>query len=378
MIARPAACAGRGFDEPSRIPETPMTATPFRTKHRTGPLLAAASLALLAACGGGEEDTGPEAISIVGSSTVYPFAQQVAQDYVAANEGAIAPVIESTGTAEGIEEFCAGTGPGTPDIVNASRRMHIEEFNRCQTNGVDEIVEIKVGRDGIAFVSAVDEGVELKLTPQIVYRALAANPFGGEQTAQNWADIDASLPAEPIIVYGPPASSGTREAMQKLVMEPACTANAEMAALEDSDEAAFTRNCDALRGDSAYSEQGEKDDLIVRKVANNPRAVGIFGYSYLEENQGLVKALPVGGVLPTAETIADGSYPASRPLYIYVKKAHVGVTPGLGEFVAQWAQSWGEDGPLAKIGLVPATGEARAESAAAVENLTAMTAEGLE
>ncbi|MEQ8772807.1 MAG: substrate-binding domain-containing protein, partial [Erythrobacter sp.] len=225
-----------------------MTAKIFHTKA----LLAAASIGLLAACGGGEEDTGPEAISIVGSSTVYPFAQKVAADYVTANEGAADPLIESTGTGEGIEVFCAGTGPDTPDIVNASRRMHSSEFNRCRNNGVEEIVEIKIGRDGIAFVSAVDEGVELELTPDIVYRAIAANPFGGEQENENWSDIDGSLPDAPIIVYGPPASSGTREAMQKLVMEPACIANAEMAALEESDDAAFIRNCDALRGDGAY------------------------------------------------------------------------------------------------------------------------------
>jgi len=256
--------------------------------------------------------------------------------------------------------------------------MHVEEFDRCQTNGVEEIVEIKVGRDGIAFVSAVDDGVELELTPEIVYRALAANPFGEDQENENWSDIDASLPDAPIIVYGPPASSGTREAMQKLVMEPACTSDPEMAALEENDEAAFIRNCDALRGDSAYSEQGEKDDLIVRKVANNPRAIGVFGYSYLEENQDLVKALSMNGVVPTAQTIADGTYPASRPLYVYVKKAHVGVTPGLEQFVAQWAESWGEGGPLAEIGLVPATEETRESSAAAAENLTAMTGEGLE
>ncbi|QIQ87290.1 substrate-binding domain-containing protein [Erythrobacter sp.] len=351
-----------------------MTATLLRSRA----LLAGASLALLAACGGGEEDTGPEAIAIVGSSTVYPFAQKVAEDYTAANEGAAMPVIESTGTGEGIEAFCSGTGPDTPDIVNASRRMHAAEFNRCLTNGVEEIVEIKVGRDGIAFVSAVDEGVELELTPEIVYRALADNPFGEEQASENWSDVDASLPDAPVIVYGPPASSGTREAMQKLVMEPACTSNADMAALEESDAAAFLRNCDALRGDGAYSEQGEKDDLIVRKVAGNPRAVGIFGYSYLEENEDLVKALPLKGVVPTSETIADGSYPAARPLYIYVKKAHVGVTPGLEDYLAQWAASWGEGGPLANIGLVPATEEARAESAAAVEALPAMTGEDLE
>ncbi len=336
------------------------------------------SALMLAACGGAEEDAGADAISIVGSSTVYPFAQKVADDYVAGNEGAAAPAIESIGTTEGIESFCSGQGPETPDIVNASRRMTATEFNGCANNGVTELIEIKVGRDGIAFASSVDDGIELELTPSIVYRALAANPLGEEQSAANWSDVDGSLPNEPIIVYGPPQTSGTRDALLDIIMTPACKRNASMAALEESDSIAFEQNCHALRGDSAYLDQGEQDDVIVRKIANNPRAVGVFGYSYLEENADSVKGLPMGGVLPTAETIADGSYPGSRPLYIYVKKAHIGVTPGIQEYLNQWAQSWGADGPLAAIGLVPATDEVQSASAQAVAELTVMTNEGLE
>lgn len=340
-------------------------------------LLLGVCTAMLAACGGGEEDAGSDAISIVGSSTVFPFAEKVAADFVAANEGMSAPEIVSTGSTEGIETFCAGQGPDTPDIVNASRRMTTTEFNGCVNNGVTEIVEIKVGRDGIAFASSAEDGIELGLSPTIVYRALAANPFGEEQTAANWADVDGSLPDEPIIVYGPPSTSGTRDALLDLILMPTCKSNPAMASLELTDPQEFERDCNALRSDSAYLDQGEQDELIVRKVANNPRAIGVFGYSYLEENADSVKALPVGGVLPTAETIADGSYPASRPLYVYVKKAHIGVTSGIQEYLDQWAQSWSADGPLTAIGLVPATAEQQTESAAAVSGLTVMTSDTL-
>lgn len=341
-------------------------------------LLVGASLSLLAACGGEAEESGPEPISIVGSSTVYPFAQKVAEDFVAANEGAAQPVIVSTGSGEGIEEFCAGEGPATADIVNASRRMTRSEFNRCSTNGVSGIIEIKVGRDGIAFASSIDDGIELDLSPASIYSALAANPFGEEQTAQNWSDVDGDLPNEPILVYGPPSTSGTRDALLDIVMEPACRQNNAMALLEESDSLSFERNCHALRSDEAYLPQGEQDDLVVRKVANNPRAIGVFGYSYLEENADTVKGLPMGGVLPTAETIADGTYPASRPLYIYVKAAHIGITPGLDAYLTQWSQSWSAGGPLTAIGLVPATDEQQATSAAAIANQTVMTLDDLD
>ncbi|MEM6909701.1 MAG: substrate-binding domain-containing protein [Pseudomonadota bacterium] len=364
----------------SALPQAALRqAKPFTARALIGRTLAAGCvLALLAGCGGEADDAASETISVVGSSTVYPFAQKVAEDYVAANEGAALPMIESTGSGEGIATFCAGEGPETPDMVNASRRMTLEEFNQCSANGVSEIIEVKVGRDGIAFVSSSSEGIDLALTPGVVYRALAANPFGEEQTSENWSDVDGSLGDAPIIVYGPPESSGTRDALLDIVMQPACETNGSMAALKEEDEAAFEQNCHALRQDSAYIDQGEQDDLIVRKVANNPRAVGIFGYSYLEENTDTIKGLPMNGVMPSAETIADGSYPASRPLYIYVKKAHIGVTPGIEQFLAQWSQSWSAGGPLTAIGLVPATDEQQAASKAAIEGQTVLTAAAFE
>lgn len=340
--------------------------------------LLGASVAALSACGGSESDTGPEAISIVGSSTVYPFAQKVAQNFVAANEGTALPVIESTGTTEGIAKFCAGEGPASPDIANASRRMTVEELNECAANGVSEVVEIKIGRDGVVFTSSTDEGIEIELTRGMVYQALAAMPFGEGQSAMSWSDVDGALPEEPILVYGPPSSSGTRDALLDLVLKPACKSNDAMTALEDSDPAAFERNCHALRSDEVYLSQGEQDDVVVRKVANNPRAIGIFGYSYLEENVDTIKGLSLDGVMPTPETIADGSYPASRGLYIYVKKAHVGATPGLAEFLTQWAQDWGSGGGLSEIGLIPMTEEQQSQYASAVDNMPVLTADMLE
>ena len=355
---------------------TASTRSPFRALHAKT-LLAGAALALLAGCGDSAEEEAANAISIVGSSTVYPFAEKVAADYVAANEGAIQPVLEQTGTSEGIKAFCAGTGAETPDIVNASRRMTFTEFNGCVNNGVEEIIEIKVGRDGIAFVSSKEDGIELELTPEIIYKALAAKPFGEEQGTENWSDVDGSLPGEPIVVYGPPTTSGTRDALINIIMDPPCRANPAMASLAIKDPQAFERDCHALRASPAYLDQGEEDDLIIRKVANNASAVGILGFSYLEENKDSVKGLPLGGILPTAETIADGSYPASRPLYIYVKKANIDVTPGIKDFLAQWVKSWAAGGVLAKIGLVPMTEEQQKASSDAVSKLTLLVGEDL-
>ena len=354
-----------------------MTRTDAFAAKLTQTLFVSAACLALAACGGEAEEVA-QPLTIIGSSTVYPFAQKVAEDAVAANEGMAAPTIKSTGSSEGIAEFCTGEGPGTADIVNASRRMTLEEFNACQSAGVSGVIEVKVGRDGIVFASAKEKGIDLTLTSASVYRALAATPFGEEQTAANWSDVAGSLPNEPIIVYGPSETSGTRDALLEVVMMPACTANRAMAALEESDPVAFESNCHTLRSDSAYIEQGEKDDLIVGKISNNPRAVGIFGYSYLEENADAIKGLTLDGVAPSAETIADGTYPGSRPLYMYVKKAHIGVTPGIEAYLAQWAKSWSAGSALTQIGLVPATEEIQAKSAAAIEDQTVLSAADFE
>lgn len=341
-------------------------------------VLALALLFTTTGCGDSAADAAANAITVVGSSTVFPFATKVAKDFVAANEGMGAPRIESSGSTSGITTFCAGQGPDTPDIVNSSRRMTPAEFDSCAANGVDGIIEIEIGLDGIVFASAANGGLDIALTRANVYRAIAAMPFGQSQVAETWADVDPALPAKPIVVYGPPSSSGTRDALLDLVVQPGCRQNPAMAALENSDKEAFQRFCHALRSDSSFSSQGEQDDLIVRKVAVSPEAIGVLGFSYLGTNSEILKPLPLDGVLPTRETIVDGSYPASRPLFIYVKKAHFGVTPGLEQYLAQWAKSWGDNGPLAEIGLVPSHADRAAKSVAAIQNQTVLTAADLE
>ena len=328
--------------------------------------LAAASALTLAACGGNAGgDAARDQIKAVGSSTVYPFAKAVSETFTRDNPDFKSPIIESTGTGGGIKLFCAGIGAQTPDIANASRRMKLSEFETCQQNGVTEIVEIQVGLDGIALASAKG-GITMNLTPKMVYEAIAASPYGGEQTNKTWSDVDPSLPNQPILVYGPPSTSGTRDALKELILEAGCKTNEDMKALKESDEDRYDQVCTEVRSDGAYVDQGEQDNLIVQKIEGNPNAVGIFGYSYLEENIDKVQGLSMNGVAPTYENIASFEYPGARPLFVYVKKAHLDAIPGLKEFLAQWTRMWARDGELAKIGLVanPADAMARATSAA--------------
>ncbi|MEM7688646.1 MAG: substrate-binding domain-containing protein [Pseudomonadota bacterium] len=317
-------------------------------------------------------------IVITGSSTIYPFARKVAQITRAAHENIAPLALTSTGSTEGIATFCEGQGPGTVDIVNASRRMTLAEFETCRASGVADIIEVTIGRDGIVFASALEKGFAFNLTPANVYRALAANPFGEEQTRAAWHDVDDALPKEPILVYGPAPSSGTRDALMDVIMRPVCTANPAMATLETRDPEAFDAACHSLRADAAYIDQGEKDDLIVGKIANNPRAIGVFGYSYLEENADTIKALTLDGVAPSAKSIADGTYPGSRPLYMYIKKAHIGVTPGLKRYLDAWPEAWKAGGELSEIGLVPATRETQMGSARAIADQTTLSAADFE
>ena len=337
--------------------------------------LAALCAASLAACGGGGEGT-RNSVRAVGSSTVYPFAKVVAENFARSNPDFGSPIIESTGTGGGIQLFCQGIGANTPDVANASRRMKASEFEECQKNGVTEITEIQVGLDGIAFASA-QGGIDMNLTPEIVYRALAARPFGEVQTAKTWRDVDPSLPDLPILVYGPPSTSGTRDALKELVLIPGCESNADMDALKDSNEEQHEQLCTELRGDGAYVYQGEQDNLIVQKIEGNSNAVGVFGFSYLEENLDKVQGLSMIGVEPTYENIASFEYPGARPLFIYVKNAHVDAIPGLREFVAQWARSWGRDGPLTAIGLVANPDDVAARSQSAATGFTPLAASEL-
>ncbi len=350
-------------------------------KMKTKAILALPALvatALLAACGSQGGDTGAsrDSIRAVGSSTVYPFAKAVAESLARSNPDFTSPIIESTGTGGGMKLFCSGVGADTPDIANASRRMKASEFADCQANGVNEIVELQVGLDGIAFAAAKG-GQMFNLTPKIVYEALAAKPYGKEQTAKTWADVDPSLPADPILVYGPPSTSGTRDALKELVLEAGCKTNADMKALKESDEDSYDQICTEVRSDGAYVDQGEQDNLIVQKIEGNPKAVGVFGYSYLEENADKVSGLPMNGVDPTYENISTFAYPGARPLYVYVKKAHLDVIPGLREFVAEWTKSWAKGGPLAKIGLVASPDDVMAANLTAATEFTPLTADQL-
>lgn len=311
-------------------------------------LVATAGL-MLSACdsGGSSRDR----VRAVGSSTVYPFAKMVSESFARSNPDFGSPLIESTGSGGGIALFCQGVGADTPDMVNASRRMKVSEFQTCQANGVTDITEIQVGLDGIAFASTTG-GIMIDLSPEIVYEALAANPYGEEQTNETWADIDPSLPDVPILVYGPPSTSGTRDALKELVLTPGCETDPRMVALKESDEDAFERTCTEVRSDGKYVDQGEQDNLIVQKIQGNRNAVGIFGYSYLEKNEGRVQGLPMNGVDPTYDNIASFRYPGARPLYIYVKQAHLQAIPGLQQYLNQWMAMWERGGPLAGIGLV--------------------------
>jgi len=342
---------------------------------KTGTALALAA-ATLAACDTGGSSAA-QSVHAVGSSTVYPFAKLVAENFARSFPDMRSPLIESTGTGNGIQLFCSGLGPNTPDMVNASRRMKPSEFDSCAANKVDEVIELQVGLDGIAFASAKG-GIMLNLSPKTIYEALAAQPYGNPQTAKTWKDVDPALPADPILVYGPPSTSGTRDALKELVLEVGCKTNPEMKALKDSDEDKYKQICTEIRDDGGYVDQGEQDNLIVQKIVGNPRAVGVFGYSYMEENADRVQGLPMNGVQPTYDNIASFAYPGARPLYVYVKKAHMRAIPGLEDFMKEWVKSWAKDGPLARIGMVAMPAEAAQANAAKVQGMTLLTKAELE
>jgi len=327
----------------------------------------------LAACqdqatggGGGARDQ----ITVVGSSTVYPFTTLVAETFVANHPDAKAPVIESTGTGAGMRLFCAGLGAAHPDIEDASRRMKRSEYAGCQANGVGPVMEVQIGIDGIAFAEARN-GPGMRLTPADLYRALAATPGGMRNTARVWRDVNPALPATPIQVYGPPATSGTRDALAELILTRGCEAidpRARMLATTDVD--AHKALCTRVREDGAYVDAGENDNLIVQKLSANPDAIGVFGYSYLEQNAGMVNGVAIDGVKPTYATIAAGAYPGSRPLYLYVKIAHLKAIPGLKDFLQTYTGAWGPEGPLVRRGLIAAPAAVRAGAAAVIARET--------
>jgi len=317
-------------------------------------------------------------IRIVGSSTVYPFTKAVAERFAAANRNVPAPVVESTGTGGGAKLFCAGVGAQHPDILNASRRMKLSEFKLCNANGVTQITEVQIGLDGLSLAEA-SNGKLKNVALKDIYMAVAANPFGKPNRAKTWKDVNGALPAVPIRIYGPPTTSGTRSSLEDLFMEPACAANPAMAALKKTDEAKYNKICKGVREDGAYIDAGENDNLIVQKLANDPSAVGIFGYSYLEENASRLRGVSVNNVAPSYASISSFKYPGARALYIYVKNAHLQAIPGVRQLAAEYVKetSFGPKGYLAQAGLIASPDAARQRAARMATSMTPMNAAGL-
>ncbi|MCP4074296.1 MAG: phosphate ABC transporter substrate-binding protein [Hyphomicrobiales bacterium] len=313
-------------------------------------------------------------INIVGSSTVFPFASAVAERF-GKNTGFKTPVVESTGSGGGLKLFCSGLGENTPDITNASRRIKASEIDLCAKNGVAEIVEVKVGYDGIVLANSRASGV-MNITRKDIFLALAKDVPDGEGKTkpnpyQTWADINPALPAVKIEVLGPPPTSGTRDAFVELAMEGGCKKIDWVKAMKKSDKNAYKSLCHTIREDGAFVEAGENDNLIVQKLEANPSAFGIFGYSFLDQNSDKVQGSTIGDIEPTFENIAEGTYPVSRSLYFYVKKAHIGVVPGIEGYLAEFISedAAGEDGYLADKGLIPMTEEESTEWKAKVKGL---------
>lgn len=338
--------------------------------------LTATSAVLCAAIAGAA--SAQEQISIVGSSTVFPFSTTVAEHFGKATDFST-PVVESTGSGGGLKLFCAGIGADTPDITNASRRIKASEVALCAENGVTEITEVKIGYDGIVLANS-REATRMNLSLSEIFLALAATvPDANGNLVDNpymrWNEINPALPAIRIEVMGPPPTSGTRDAFVELAMEGGCEMFDAILALEETDKAAFKATCQTIREDGAYVEAGENDNLIVQKLVANPDAMGIFGYSFLEQNADAVQGATIDGVAPEFEEIAGGSYPVSRSLFFYVKNAHVDTVPGIREFIAEFTdeETWGDYGYLTEKGLIPMGEEERGQFADDAANLTPLS-----
>ena len=299
-----------------------------------------------------------EQIRIVGSSTVFPFSTTVAEQFGKTSTFK-SPVVESTGSGGGLKLFCAGVGDGHPDITNASRRIKSSEVKKCAKNGIKDIVEVKIGYDGIVLANS-KKSERMSVSLKDVFLALAKNVPAGEGKTQpnpykTWKDVNASLPNVKIEVLGPPPTSGTRDAFVELAMEGGCKKVGWIKSMKKTDKKAYKSLCHTIREDGAFIEAGENDNLIVQKLNANKNAFGIFGFSFLDQNSDAVQGSLINGVMPAFEKIADGSYPVSRSLYFYVKKAHIGKVPGIEEFLAEFTsdKAWGEEGYLADKGLIP-------------------------
>lgn len=319
-------------------------------------------------------------ISIVGSSTVYPFSTVVAERFGKATNFPT-PKVESTGSGGGLKLFCAGVGSNTPDITNASRAIKESEIALCAKNGVKDIVEVKVGYDGIVLANS-KESKQMSITLRELYLALGKNipnPDGSKTLIENpyktWNQINPTLPAIKIEVLGPPPTSGTRDAFAELGLEGGCKTFPFIKAMKKQDKSKYKAVCHAVREDGAYVEAGENDNLIVQKLVSNPSAFGIFGFSFLEQNSEKVQGSNVNDHLPTFDEISAGSYPVSRSLYFYVKKAHVGIIPGIEEYLAEFTseKAMGDYGYLSEKGMIPMHNNERKEVLSTVKNLKTLS-----
>lgn len=337
-------------------------------------------IVLAAALPGGEAWASRDYITIVGSSTVYPFSTTVAEQFGKTTKFKT-PKVESTGSGGGLKLFCSGVGTDTPDITNSSRRIKKSEYEECRANGVTDIIEVKIGYDGIVLANS-KKAKQMHLTRKDIFLALAKDvpdPKNEGKTMANpyktWRDVNPALPGTAIEVLGPPPTSGTRDAFVELAMEGGCTEFTWIKDLEKTSKNQFKAICYTIREDGAFVEAGENDNLIVQKLDVNPDAVGIFGFSFLDQNSDKVQGSLVDGNEPTFEAIAAGEYPVSRPLFFYVKKAHVGTIPGIEGFLAEFTsdKAWGEEGYLSDKGLIPMPQDERSQFAAAVKNLTVLS-----
>ena len=317
-------------------------------------------------------------IRIVGSSTVYPFSTTVAEQFGKTSDFKT-PIVESTGSGGGLKLFCGGIGAQHPDITNASRRIKQSEVDRCAKNGIHDIIEVKIGYDGIVIANSTKTD-QFQLSLKDIFLALAKDVPASEGTLQpnpykTWNQVNPDLPNTKIEVLGPPPTSGTRDAFVELAMEGGCKTIKWIKALKKSDKPAYKALCHTVREDGPYIEVGENDNLIVQKLDSNPDALGIFGYSFLDQNADKVQGSMINGTLPTFENIADGQYPVSRPLYFYVKKAHIGRVAGIEEFIAEFTseKTWGDEGYLSDKGLIPMSEDERNDWHKKVNELASFT-----
>lgn len=323
-----------------------------------------------------------DTIEIVGSSTVFPFSTAVAEQF-AKKSGGSAPKVESTGTGGGMKLFCAGAGIETPDIANASRRIKKSEMETCIKNGVSDVTEIKIGYDGLVIAQS-KTGEPIQLSARELYLAVAKEiPMEDgtfvPNTYNTWKDLNPDLPANQIEIIGPPPTSGTRDSFVELGIEKGCMLFKGIPELKKKDEKAFKEKCHTLREDGRYVEAGENDNLIVQKLQANPKAVGVFGYSFLEQNADRLKAVAIAGVEPTPETIMDGTYPMARSMFIYSKNKHIGQVTGLKEFLVEFASdaAMGPNGYLADKGLITLSASELKASQDAAANLPTVSASSL-